>query len=153
MDDREKDWSHLILAIGGAWVGTRIEKGRVAELRKSRAEIDDPAGVQEVCDEIGDLLECWEPHESCETEDEFTQDLAGHLINNSEWEIEFYPSTPEGKPDILVGDLLALELKVRLRKGERDRLVGQCAGYSRLWVTWALLLALGRTESVDLSTC
>lgn len=146
MDQNRGNWSHLILAVGGAWLGTLVERNRVGEKRKSRAELVDPEGVEDVCAEIGDLLEAWVPDDNCENEDDFTHDLAAHLISNSDWEIEFYPNTPEGKPDILVGDLLAIELKVGLRKGERDRLIGQCAGYSRLWVTWAVVIDAGANK-------
>ena len=118
----------------------------MSDAKKSRAEKDDPEAVKEVCDEISALLEKWEPDEECETEDDFTQDLATYLNEHSDWEVEVYEDTPEGIPDILIGDLLALELKLGLRKGERDRLVGQCAGYSRLWVTWAVIIGASENK-------
>jgi len=31
-------------------------------------------------------------------------------------------------------------VKRNLNKAERDRLLGQCAGYSREWVTWVVLI-------------
>ena len=65
--------------------------------------------------------------------------LAAYLDDNTEWEIETWPRTQHGTPDILVGDLLALELKIDPNKAERDRCVGQCAGYSRQWMTWIVL--------------
>jgi hypothetical protein len=36
--------------------------------------------------------------------------------------------------------LLAIEVKRDLSKAERDRLIGQTAGYSREWVTWIVLV-------------
>lgn len=57
-----------------------------------------------------------------------------------DWEIEVMPPTSEGRPDILVGNLLALEVKLNPNKAERDRCVGQSAGYSRQWVTWIVLI-------------
>jgi len=80
-------------------------------------------------------------------------DLADYLQDNMDWEIEVAPDTPEGQPDILIGDLLALELKIDPSKNERDRCVGQCAGYSRLWVTWIILIdasasTVGRLEDL-----
>lgn len=132
--------SHLIWALGGVATGIYLSRNQLETSKKSRAEIDDPDGTEEVCEEIAELLEKWEPSDDCESEDEFTQDIADFLSENCEWEIEVYPDSPEGKPDILVGDLLALELKVSLDKSERDRLIGQCAGYSRLWVTWAVVI-------------
>ena len=50
------------------------------------------------------------------------------------------PSTPYGTPDILIDDRLVLELKVNPNKAERDRLIGQCCGYSKEWVTWAVVI-------------
>ncbi len=55
-------------------------------------------------------------------------------------DVEMQPDTEHGRPDILIDDMLALELKVDPNKAERDRLVGQCSGYSREWVTWAILI-------------
>lgn len=134
------DWSHLAFAIGGLFVGSLLEKNSIDESKKSRAEKDNPEDVEEVCEEIALLLEEWEPDDSCETEGDYMQDLAEYLDEHTDWEVDVCPDTPEGVPDILIGDLLALELKLGLKKGERDRLVGQCAGYSRLWVTWAIII-------------
>jgi hypothetical protein len=50
------------------------------------------------------------------------------------------PSTPYGTPDIVIDDRLVLELKVNPNKSERDRLIGQCCGYSKEWVTWAVVI-------------
>lgn len=36
--------------------------------------------------------------------------------------------------------MLALELKCSPTKGELDRCVGQCAAYSRQWITWMVLV-------------
>ena len=64
-----------------------------------------------------------------------------------------YPNSPEGKPDILIGDLIALELKVNPSKNEINRCIGQCAGYSRLWITWMIMIdapssKIGRLEEL-----
>jgi hypothetical protein len=136
----KKDYSHLYWGLGGVAAGFMLSRSQLEASKRSRAEIDDPDLVEKVCEEIAELLEAWEPVDDCETENDFVNDLADYLDENSDWEIEVTPSTPEGKPDILIGDLLALELKVDPKKGERDRLVGQCAGYSRLWVTWMVLI-------------
>lgn len=64
---------------------------------RSRAEHDDPEGAEAVYGEIGDLLDAWEPDADCGSEDDFTQDLADWLDGNSEWEIEVYPGTREGR--------------------------------------------------------
>jgi hypothetical protein len=79
--------------------------------------------------------------------------LPNTLDENSDWNIELWPKTPEGTPDILIEDLLALEFKFNPNKAERDRCVGQCAGYSRLWPTWIILVdtpdsRVGRLEEL-----
>jgi hypothetical protein len=56
------------------------------------------------------------------------QDLAAYLVANTDWEVEICPDTPEGKPDILIGDLVALELKVNPQKTKETDVSEQCAG-------------------------
>jgi len=79
--------------------------------------------------------------------------LVDYLDDNTDWEVEIYSNTPEGKPDILIGDLIVLELKVKPSKNEINRCIGQCAGYSRLWITWMVIIQapsskLGRLEEL-----
>jgi hypothetical protein len=121
--------------VGAWWVNNRTEEGK-----RSRAEREDPEGVGEVCEEIARLLDRWEPPDDCEDEDDLRDALASYLEDNSECDIEVSPGTSDGKPDILIDDLLALELKVDPSKTERDRCVGQCMGYAREWVTWIVLI-------------
>lgn len=144
-DTSEPSSNHLLWGIAGLALGAIWTRSELEASKKSRAEIDAPEEAEEVSEEIAELLEAWEPSDDCETEDDFTQDLANFLEQHSEWEIEVYADSPEGKPDILIGDLLALELKINPGKSERDRLIGQCAGYSRLWITWAVVI--GSSES------
>ncbi len=149
----EKKWDHLVWGIGGAMFGVWYARKQMDDSKKSRAELDDPEQSEEVYEEIGEILNDWEPDESCETEDDYTEDLAEFLREETEWDIEVYPSTPEGKPDILIGDLLALELKISPSRNEINRLIGQCAHYSRQWMTWMVIIGagsntLGRLEDV-----
>lgn len=136
----ERKPHHLLWAAGGALFGAWWVRNQVEESKKSRAERDDPTGVQEICEEIEAVLDQWEPDGECNTEDEFVYDLADYLEENTDWEIEVMPDTSEGCPDILIGNLLALEVKLNPNKSERDRCIGQCAGYSRQWVTWIVLI-------------
>lgn len=99
-----------------------------------------------VCEVIGELLEEWAPSDR-ETEDQYTASLFRYLnrkLDEMDLEVdidvEMQPDTEHGCPDILINDMLALELKVAPNKAERDRLIGQCSGYSREWVTWAILI-------------
>jgi hypothetical protein len=132
-------FSHLLWGVGGIATGAYLASSSKRKSLLSRSEIDYPDDVNEVKQEIASLLEKWQPEEF-DSESDYTDDLFDFLTENSEWEIELYPDSPEGKPDILIGDLLALELKVNPGKSERDRLIGQCAGYSRQWVTWAIII-------------
>ena len=120
-------------------------KNQHDQAKKSRAEKDDPDGVEEVCNAIAPILDDWEP-EQFETEDDYVEDIFNYLVDETQeteetdFEIEMCPSTHEGKPDILIHDRLAIEVKVNLSKAERDRLIGQTAAYSREWVTWIVLI-------------
>ena len=137
---------HLLWGAGGLLVGAWWVKNQVDEARKSRAEKDDPQGLAQLCEEIAPVLDNWEP-EGFEDEAGYVEDLYEYLceeyIDNQDSygdEIELRPDTREGIPDILIDDRLAIEVKINPRKTERDRLVGQCAGYSREWVTWIVLV-------------
>lgn len=139
-------FEHLAAAFGGLLLGYGLRNYQVEESKKSRAERDNPEEVEEASFDVAEILDTWEPCGDYETEDDFTRDLAEFLKENCDWEIEVFPNSPEGKPDILIGDLVALEIKVGLSKSQRDRLVGQCAGYSRLWVTWAVIVGASESE-------
>jgi hypothetical protein len=139
-------FDHLLWGAGGLLIGAWWVKNQADEAKKSQAEHDDPSGVARLCEELGPVLDEWEP-ESCNCEDDYTDDLYRYLCeeyiddtDSSGDEIELRPTTREGVPDILIDDRLAIEVKVDPGKTERDRLVGQCAGYSREWVTWIVLL-------------
>lgn len=148
MNNRKEksDYSHFIAIAGGAAFGYWLSTSQADAAKRSRAEIDDPELCDEACGKISELLEDWEPDESCEIEADFTHDLAQYIEEQCDLEIEVFPNSPEGKPDVLVGDVLALELKVGLGKAQRDRLIGQCAGYSRLWITWAIIIDASESE-------
>ena len=132
MKQNNPDFHHLFLTAGAFLAGAWWVKNQTDDAKKSRAERNDPDGVKDVCTVIGPLLDDWEPEE-CADEDEFVEDLFEYLAQEApdDWDIEMCPSTAEGKPDILIHDRLALEVKVNPNKSERDRLVGQTAGYSR----------------------
>jgi hypothetical protein len=132
--------THLLCAAGGVLAGAWWVKNETEQAKRSRAEVDDPALVEDVCEDVGDVLDAWEPDPKCECEDDFTRDLAAYLTEATDWDIEVCPETSQGQPDILIQDVLALELKVDPNKSERDRCIGQCAGYSREWVTWIVLI-------------
>lgn len=155
MGDKNLKLEHLLCVAGGLLVGAWWVKDQHDEAKKSRAERDDPDGVEEVCSFFGPLLDEWEP-DQLDTEDDYVEDLFNHLTDDDEeedgeneaddetdgtdFDVEMRPSTREGVPDILIDDRLAIEVKVNLSKAERDRLIGQTAAYSREWVTWIVLV-------------
>src|SRR5262249_10508820 len=116
--------------------------------KRSRAEKDDPEGVEWICNLVSDFLERWQPR-WYETENEYTEALARYLRravarklddDDPDVEIALWPDTDQGRPDLLIDDGLALELKIEPNKAERDRCIGQCSAYSREWVTWIILI-------------
>lgn len=135
-------WSHLVALCSGLVFATWAARKELEDSKKSRAELDRPEEAEDAFTEISQLVDDWEPDIECETEDDYTRDLAHYLDENSELIIEVYPNTLEGNPDILIGDLIALELKVSPNKNERNRCIGQCAHYSRLWITWMVMIDL-----------
>ena len=139
-------YDHLIWAGLGLLGGLAYADHKATAAKQSRAERDDPDGAAEGSKEIAELLEDWDCPGDC-TEDELVKELASYLDESSDCEIEKWPRTPHGTPDIVVGDLLALELKINPNKAERDRCVGQCAGYSRQWVTWIVLFDASASRS------
>jgi hypothetical protein len=110
------------------------------DAKKSRSERECPDETETICEEIWELLAEWEPEYEYDTEDEYTQELGEYLDANSQWEVEIMPNVAGMKPDILIGDALAIELKLSPNKAEMDRCIGQCANYSREWVTWMFLI-------------
>jgi hypothetical protein len=144
----QEDLKRLGCAIAGGLVGAALLQQHHDEEKKSRAEKDDPDGVGWLCNLIGELLDDWEPR-SYDTEDGYTDDLFRYLNrelpdaleeDDRDVTVEMRVSAEYGIPDILLNDQLVLELKVNPEKGERDRLIGQCCGYSREWVTWAVVI-------------
>ena len=133
---------------GGGALGALLLRSHYEEAKTCRAEKEDPDGVTWICNLIGSVLEHWAPR-GYDKEDEYAKALFRYLKrtvpeeldeDDPDVEIELGPDTSEGKPDLLIDDCLALELKVNPDKGERDRCVGQCGAYSREWVTWIILI-------------
>ena len=131
--------SHILMGVAGAAIGASVVNHQIEEAKKSRAERDNPDEVRQICKEVWDALDDCELDDRNVTEDDYVRDLAGYLNEETEFEVEIRPDTREGQPDILIEDCLAIEVKINPRKSERDRCVGQCAAYSREWVTWIVV--------------
>lgn len=154
----QDDLNKLGCAVAGGLVGVALLQHHHDEAKKSRAEKDDPEGVKWLCNLIGDLLDDWEPRHY-DREDDYTEVLYRYLSrelgdaleeDDPDVTLEIRPSTAYGVPDILINDRLVLELKVNPQKGERDRLIGQCCGYSREWVTWAVVIDMPQRKVREL---
>lgn len=144
----DDDIKKVLIAGLGALAGAAILQSHHDEKHKSRAEKDDPEGTRWICELVWDLLDDWKPGEF-DSEDDYTDDLFEFLSEAIDEEldeddpdvsIKVRRNTLHGVPDILIHNRLVLELKVSSKKGERDRLVGQCCEYSRGYVTWAILM-------------
>jgi hypothetical protein len=142
--------SHVLFGVAGLALGASVVNSQAEEAKKSRAERDDPNQVVEVCNRVCRALDAWEPDDDNVTEEDFVRDLATYLNHETVFEIEEHPDTREGQPDVLVEDCLAIEVKRNPRKNERDRCVGQCAGYSREWATWIVVIDANASVVGDL---
>jgi hypothetical protein len=144
----QEDLKKLGCVLAGGLLGAALLQHHHDEAKKSQAEKDDPEGVEWLCNLIGELLDDWAPRHY-DREDKYTEALYRYLDrelpnaleeDDPDVTVEMRTSTSYGIPDILINDRLVLELKVSPEKGERDRLIGQCCGYSREWVTWAIVI-------------
>lgn len=122
MSGDDENMKRFACVVGGVALGALLLKSHYDEAKKSRAEKDDPEEVECICNLIGDLLEDWTPR-GYDTEDECSEALSRYLNravpealdeDDPEVEFELWPDTSEGKPDLLIDDCLALELKVNL---------------------------------------
>lgn len=143
----EERW--IIAGIAGALLGSWWQNDQFRRAAMSRAENDDPDALEEAREEISELIEDFEIDGEVESEEEFHELLAEYLNEYSDFEVEVTPDTPHGKPDILIGGLLALEIKYQPKKTELDRLIGQCARYSREWDTWIILVDSPKSKVKD----
>ena len=123
---------------GGALVKWWLDH-QAEEDRKSRAEQDDPEFLQEVLEVLDGFFKRIQFQGDFKDERHIMVALARRLDKVSEFEIEVEPVTPHGKPDILVGAAVALELKKGLTKAEMDRCVSQCAEFAKQWFTIILV--------------
>ena len=136
-----KDDGSKLLLVGalGLGLGAYLESDRRRKQRLSRAEREAPDLVAAVAAEVGELLEDCVLLEEYEREADFRDAIADYLEEHSDLSVEVEASTREGRPDILIEAVLALELKLRPKRTHLQRAVGQTAEYARRWMTWLVL--------------
>ena len=153
-----KDAKKLGCALAGGIVGAALLKNHSDKGKESQAEKDDPEGVEWLCSldwraagRLGTgVLSALRPLHGTpfrylkrELRKELEEDEPSVTL-------ELQTSTSFGIPDILINDRLVLELKVDPSKAERDPLIGQCCGYSREWITWAIVIDIPEARVQDL---
>jgi len=107
----------------------------------------------EVIEQITQILEQCQPDQTFPNENDFGNWLSNYLREHSDYGIETRLYTKFGKPDILVDDTLAIELKKKLtEQRDKDRCVGQCVRYAQRWYTMLVLLDTPASEAHDLDT-
>lgn len=147
MANNDDKW--LIAGLAGLFIGAWWKSAQYERDTMSQAEIDAPDMLNDIRAETTELLEDLEITEHIDSEGEFHTILSEYLDEYSEYEIEITPDTPHGKPDILIGGLLALEIKYNPTKTEFDRLIGQCVRYSREWDTWIIVVDSPKSKVRD----
>jgi 16S rRNA C967 or C1407 C5-methylase (RsmB/RsmF family) len=145
----EFNLSHLSHLLAGITQESGIAR-MLRSLEAQRAERARAKEVAAIAAKVRKVLEAWEADGSNVNESDFVRDLTKYLRKETGFEIEEHPNTREGQPDVLVEGCLAIEVKLNPRKSERDRCVGQCAAYSRAWMTWIVLIRAGVSVTDDL---
>lgn len=126
---------------GGAGLALTLSAWLRTERRKSRAERHDPNGTVALAMEVNELLEEVILTVDEESEAAFHQALGTFLEEEMASEVEWEPLTPQGRPDLLIDDRVALELKYDPHKAEIDRCVGQLHGFAEEWLTILIVFA------------
>jgi len=143
----------LIAFISGAAVGAAVSCFLQTDSLTQQTNFDRLQPSQKVVEEMTQILNQCKPSRTFSDENAFADWLSNYLREHSDYRIETRPSTEFGKPDILVDNTLAIELKNELtEKGEQDRCVGQCIGYAQGWYTMLVLLDTPRRDRERLDT-
>jgi len=124
---------------GGAGMVLTLSAWLRSERRKSRAEKDDPIGTIALAEEVHGLLDDVVLSPDGESEATYHVALGSFLEGELDAPVEWEPSTLAGRPDLLIGDRVALELKFNPSKAEIDRCIGQVHGFAEEWMTILVL--------------
>jgi hypothetical protein len=135
-----QQFSHVEWCLSGNMLNSWSARVGIADFQKSIAEKESPEAAKESYEEISQLLDNWEIDQDSENQSEFIQDLVDYLHSNTGWEVEIYPDIPEGQPDILIGDLIAISLRVSPPNSEIDKFFKESEIHSRFWITWMVFV-------------
>lgn len=140
MTRRQFQLNNLLWETRGLLKGAWWVKNQPDEVRKSRAEVDEPEIVQNVCEMIGPVLDKWNPDVS-DSERVYVERLFDYLCEETEnCGIEIFRERQEETPNILIDNALAINLRYALSTKACARLVKLASTHSREWVTWIVLL-------------
>jgi hypothetical protein len=143
----------VIVFVSGAAVGTAVSHFLQTDSPTQQTSFDRLQPPDKVIEEITQVLNHCEPDQTFSNENTFGDWLSNYLREYSDYGIETRLSTEFGKPDILVDNTLAIELKKDLtEKSDQDRCVGQCIRYAQRWYTMLVLLDTPASEVHDLDT-
>jgi len=144
-------WLVIAFAIGVA-VGAGVSQFLQTDSSTQPTTLNRLQPPNEVIEEITQILDQCEPDQAFSREDDFGNWLSDYLRERSDYRIETRPSAP--KPDVLVENTLAIELKINPDKSERDRCVSQCVRYvhQQQWDTMVVLLDTPASEVRDLDS-
>lgn len=150
MDHRTRRGISLLAAgtAVGLGVGAWLTRRRSGPL--SVAERDRPEDVAEAIRAVDERLVKLKFNGPFHGERHYQRGLANNFRRTLPLPIEEGPATQYGRPDILVNNALALELKVKLSKSAIDRAIGQCLKYSEAWPTWLLVFDSGPSVRAQL---
>lgn len=126
---------------GGAGIALTLSAWLHTERRRSRAEREDPHGTIALATEVNELLEEVILKVDEKSEAAFHEALGRFLEEELASDVEWEPLTPQGRPDLLIDDRVALELKYDPKKTEIDRCVGQLHGFAEEWLTFLVVFA------------
>lgn len=131
----------LIAFVSGAVVGAAVSHFLQTNSPAQQTSFDQLQPSRKVIEEITQILDECEPDQTFSNENDFGDWLSDYVRERSEYRIETRPSTEFGKPDILVDNTLAIEVKKDLtKKSDQDGCVGRCIGYAQGWYTMLVLL-------------
>jgi hypothetical protein len=108
--------TEVISSTGGNSI---VEKNSPDVWSKSYVVSSYSAGIYDITWDISKLLDDLELSGDSTDDRDYVSIVADYLRNNSKWEVELWPRSPDGTPDILIAGQLALDFTYNLNEAER----------------------------------